>query len=92
MAKVVSPTIFELCADISLKKDAGEAVDLQEISLQETFDNATTSELYYNVPEQKLTGYVTPDGITMIFFYNNNDRLVGVESDDMFNWNVIANF
>ena len=64
----------------------------EELELQEIFDSAHTSALYYDVPKQKLTGYVTPDGIIMIFFYDKNKRLVGVESTSMFEWNVINNF
>ena len=41
---------------------------------------------------QKITGYKTIDGLYRIFFYNQDQVLVCMESSDMLNWKTAANF
>ena len=71
----------------------GEDVEKLEEDTQETFDSHGTVQLGSGpIDVQRLSGYVTSDGIYKIFFYDENNKLKCMESNDAFVWKVADNF
>jgi hypothetical protein len=78
---------------IGQRKLAGEATGILEVEKQEQLDNMKSYLIGSGpIPFQRLSGYVTNDGITKIFFYDNNDKLKCMESKDGLSWKVADNF
>lgn len=82
-------TDFYLAKDIA----AGIVNISAEIDLQETLDEEDVSLIGSGTIElQRLSGYITPEGITKIFFYDNRSLLKCMESSDSYSWTVTNNF
>jgi hypothetical protein len=64
-----------------------------ELDVQNTLDSEQVTLVGSGVIEpQRLSGYVNPEGITKIFYYNNRNLLVCMESNDYYSWTVANNF
>lgn len=78
---------------ITMKNAEGINVTSTEISKQAYFDKLPTSLIMAEPIEyQRLSGYITPDGIIKVFFYDSNRRLKCIESIDSKIWTVADNF
>lgn len=79
--------------EISMKRAEGIDVTTIEINKQTYIDTLTTLPIGSGVIEyQRLSGYISPEGITKIFFYDTNGRLKCMESSDSRTWIVADNF
>jgi hypothetical protein len=64
-----------------------------EIELQRIIDAEPVTLIGSGAIElQRLSGYITPEGITKIFFYDNSNLLKCMESKDSYTWTVANNF
>lgn len=78
---------------ITMKNAEGIDVASAEVSKQTYFDSLPKSLIVRESLEyQRLSGYVTPDGIIKVFFYDSNRRLKCIESKDSRIWTVADNF
>jgi hypothetical protein len=72
---------------------AGKNAVSQEILLQESINSHKVISIGSGeVEPQRLSGYITPEGITKIFFYNQKGLLKCMESKDGDSWKVASNF
>jgi hypothetical protein len=79
--------------ELSFKKLAGESTSDLEGVLQTRFD----SEKHYligsgAIPAQKISGYITNEGIMKLFYYNSNNLLTCLETKDIYKWTYADNF
>lgn len=64
-----------------------------EIELQRIIDAEPVTLIGSGTIElQRLSGYITPEGIAKIFFYDNSNLLKCMESKDSYTWTVANNF
>jgi hypothetical protein len=80
---------FYLVSDLA----AGISTPGSEIDTQESLDLYTTKLIGSGaIDPQRLSGYVTSDGIIKMFFYDQNQLLKCIESRDGFEWKTAKNF
>ena len=92
-AKLISAVYFQLCAEVAVKKDAGENVETLEVNEQKNLDEEESTLIGSGAIElQRLSGYITPEGIYKIFYYTTDGLLTCLESTDASTWKVADNF
>jgi len=79
--------------ELGNKIAAGENVGNLEETIQARFD----SEKHFligsgQIPIQRISGYIATDAIMKIFYYDVNNLLSCIESEDTFIWNPSDNF
>lgn len=78
---------------LSAKKDAGNDISELEILVQESLDSLDKTLIGSGpIGFQRISGYVTHTGVTKVFFYDANNLLKCIESNDGLKWNVSNNF
>ena len=86
-------TDFYTGASISFKNLAGQNIEDLEESTQNILDETSHYLIGSGAIDlQRLSGYITPEGIIKIFFYDTNNSLKCMESKDSFKWKVADNF
>jgi len=72
---------------------AGNSKVAAELELQSTLDAEQHALIGSGVIEiQRLSGYITPEGIIKVFFYDQKNLLKCMESKDTYKWNTANNF
>ena len=96
MVKEFSLSAIGQVIDLAMKKLAGTSIASDEIVIQGNFDNTS---LYPRrligsgeVDPQRLSGYVTDDGIIKLFFYDSENLLKCMESSGAYEWEVSNNY
>jgi hypothetical protein len=91
--KELNPTDFSDIKSIAMQREAGNPNISNEINKQSYLDTSKTILLGSgSIEYQRLSGYITPQGIIKIFFYDNNGKLKAMESSDRSTWIVSDNF
>jgi len=83
---------YYIARDISLMQE-GISKTSKEIDLQRVLDAEPHILIGSGTVEsQRLSGYITPEGLIKIFFYDQNNLLKCIESSDTYKWYVANNF
>ena len=91
--KAISEMDFMDASSLALQKAEGNDISSVEINKQEYLDAIEATVLGSGkVDYQRLSGYITPQGVVKIFFYDGNSKLKGMESSDRRTWIVSDNF
>jgi hypothetical protein len=89
IAKKTNIMDFYTARDIS----AGIISYSEELNLQNALDRETAVLIGSGIIEpQRLSGYVTPEGLSKIFFYDSNGLLKCIETSDNNSWKITNNF
>jgi len=84
---------FSAARTIAIENIEGNSSNLREENIQNDFDQKSSILIGSGKIEyQRLSGYITNDNIIKVFFYDNNGRLKGMESNDGSVWTVCDNF
>ncbi len=75
------------------EKQEGNSLSEGEIDIQKRYDKMEQDLIGSGVINfQRLSGYVTPEGIIKVFYYGNKNELICMDSSNARNWNVSDNF
>ena len=78
---------------IAYMNKEGKTTEEIEIKIQKQFDETKHYLIGSGViSSQRLSGYISHEGITKIFFYNSDGLLMAMESNDTDKWKVSDNF
>jgi len=78
---------------VSQKKQEGNDVATLEETIQTTYDEMDRELIGSGIiPSQRISGYVTTAGVMKVFYYNDRNALVCMESSDKGVWKVADNF
>jgi len=91
--KRTNEAVFSSGKIISMKKGEGESVGFLEGNMQNDLDRIDhfligSGQIEY----QRLSGYLTLEGFLKVFYYNNSNILVCMESFDTYIWSFADNF
>lgn len=90
--KQTNLTDFYNGMDLSLAGNSTQNTEIQ-IGIQSTLDELEYSLIGSgSIDPQRLSGYITHDGVIKIFFYDNNNLLKCMDSKDGLKWKVADNF
>ena len=91
--KFTNKTDYSHDRTIAAKKTEGIDMGVLEVDMQSDLD-AMDHFLIGSGPIefQRLSGYITSDGVMKIFFYDINNKLKCMESKNVFDWKVADNF
>lgn len=91
--KFTNKTDYSHDRTIATKKTEGINVGVLEVNMQDDLDAMDHFPIGSGPIEfQRLSGYITSDGVMKIFFYDINDKLKCMESKNVFDWKVADNF
>jgi len=84
--------IYQL-RSLSQQKQAGIDTKSLEESIQNRYDKMDQDLIGSGIISfQRLSGYVTPEGIIKVFYYGDNNKLVCMETSNARNWKISDNF
>ena len=91
--KKIEPVDWSKSIEIASKKNAGENVENLEVNEQARLDVLKSTLIGSGAIDlQRLSGYITPEGIYKVFYYTTNGLLTCSESTDASTWKIADNF